>query len=124
MATELRAACLVLFVTLLTASAQVLWKKGAETLSFSLLDILKNYYFMGGLLLYLIGLVLIIISFRGGEVSALYPLLAASYIWVSLFSIYFLGETINFFKWAGIAAIIVGVALIGIGSRYPVSGDA
>jgi len=115
---------LVLFVTLLTASAQVLWKKGAETLSFSLLDILKNYYFMGGLLLYLIGLVLIIISFRGGEVSALYPLLAASYIWVSLFSIYFLGETINFFKWAGIAAIIVGVALIGIGSRYPVSGDA
>ena len=122
MATKLWAALLVLFTTLLTSSAQILWKKGSATLTFSILGVLANNYIMGGLLIYIVGGILIIISFRGGEVSVLYPIIATSYIWVSFLSIKFLGEIMNNFKWIGIASIIAGIVLIGYGSKDSVSG--
>ena len=122
MATKLWAALLVLFTTLLTSSAQILWKKGSATLTFSILGVLANNYIMGGLLIYIVGGILIIISFRGGEVSVLYPIIATSYIWVSFLSIKFLGEIMNNFKWIGIASIIAGIILIGYGSKDAVPG--
>ena len=122
MATKLWAALLVLFTTLLTSSAQILWKKGSATLTFSILGVLANNYIMGGLLVYIVGGILIIISFRGGEVSVLYPIIATSYIWVSFLSIKFLGEIMNNFKWIGIASIIAGIVLIGYGSKDSVPG--
>jgi uncharacterized membrane protein len=122
MTTKLSAALLVLFTTLLTSSAQILWKKGSASLTFDVLNILTNYYLLGGLLLYVVGGILIILSFRGGEVSVLYPIIATSYIWVSFLSIKFLGETMNGFKWIGIASIIFGIALIGYGSKDSVPG--
>ena len=122
MATKLWAALLVLFTTLLTSSAQILWKKGSATLTFSILGVLANNYIMGGLLVYIVGGILIIISFRGGEVSVLYPIIATSYIWVSLLSVKFLGEQMNAFKWIGVAGIIMGIVLIGYGSKDSVPG--
>lgn len=121
MATKLWAALLVLFTTLLTSSAQILWKKGSATLSFDILGILTNYYILGGILLYVVGGALIIIAFRGGEVSVLYPIVATSYIWVSFLSIRFLGEAMNNFKWLGIIAIIAGIISIGYGSKEHIS---
>jgi len=117
MATKLWATLLVLFTTLLTSSAQILWKKGSATLAFNILGIITNYYIIGGILLYAVGGTLLIISFRGGEVSVLYPLIATSYIWVSLLSVRFLGEQMNHFKWLGVASIIMGIASIGYGSK-------
>ena len=122
MATKLWAALLVLFTTLLTSSAQILWKKGSATLNFNILRVLANNYIMGGILLYVVGGILIIISFRGGEVSVLYPIIATSYIWVSLLSVRFLGEVMNVFKWLGIITIILGIVLIGFGSKDSVPG--
>ena len=116
MATKLWAILLVLFTTLLTSSAQLLYKFGVEKgLSFS--ELLKNYYLIGGVVLYAIGGILMIISFRGGEVSVLYPIIATSYIWVSFMSIFFLKETMNNFKWLGVGAIIAGIISISYGSR-------
>ena len=122
MTTKLWAALLVLFTTLLTSSAQLLWKKGSATLSFDILSIVTNYYLLGGILLYIIVGTLIIIAFRGGEVSVLYPIIATSYIWVSFLSIFFLGEVMNILKWIGIFSIISGIALIGFGSRDHIPG--
>lgn len=122
MATKLWAALLVLFTTLLTSSAQLLWKKGSATLTFDISSIIANYYILGGILLYIIGGTLIILAFRGGEVSVLYPIIATSYIWVSLLSVKFLGEIMNNFKWIGIASIIAGIVLIGYGSKDTVPG--
>ena len=118
MATKLWAALLVLFTTLLTSSAQLLYKFGAAALDFhNLLGIFTNYYLIGGITLYSIGGVLMIISLRGGELSVLYPIIATSYVWVSFLSIWFLSETMNTFKWIGIAGIIAGIVLIGYGSK-------
>jgi len=122
MATKLWAALLVLFTTFLTSSAQLLWKKGSATLTFDVLSILSNYYLIGGVLLYIIGGTLLIFSFRGGEVSVLYPIIATSYIWVSFLSIYFLNESMNFYKWSGVIGIIIGIALIGYGSKDHIPG--
>ena len=122
MATKLWAALLVLFTTLLTSSAQILWKKGSETLVFSITGVLTNYYLIAGILLYIIGGTLLIISLRGGELSVLYPIIATSYVWVSFLSIKFLGETMNLYKWLGIIAIIAGIASIGFGSRDSIPG--
>ena len=122
MATKVWAALLVLFTTLLTSSAQLLWKKGSETLAFDVIGIITNYYIIGGILLYVVGGALLIISFRGGEVSVLYPIIATSYVWVSLLSIKFLGEIMNNFKWIGISSIILGIILIGFGSKGHVPG--
>ena len=122
MSTKLWSILLVLFTTLLTSSAQILWKIGSATLTFDIIGLLKNYYLIGGILLYIVGGALIIISFRGGEVSVLYPIIATSYIWVSLLSVKFLGEIMNKFKWVGIASIIMGIILIGYGSKDSVPG--
>lgn len=122
MATKLWAALLVLFTTLLTSSAQIFYKLGSKTITLDPLSIITNYYIIGGLLLYAVGGTLMILSFRGGEVSVLYPIIATSYIWVSFLSIYFLGETMNHFKWAGVFSIIVGIAFIGFGSKDHVPG--
>jgi len=117
MATKLWAALLVLFTTLLTSSAQILYKQGITGFEISVAGILSNYYIIGGIILYAIGGALMILSFRGGEVSVLYPIIATSYIWVSFLSIRFLGETMNSFKWIGIATIMAGIVFIGFGSK-------
>ena len=123
MATKLWAILLILFTTLLTSSAQILYKLGIPALKFDLNSALTNYYLIGGLLLYGIGALLMIISFRGGEVSVLYPIIATSYIWVSILSIYFLGEKMNTFRWIGVFIIIVGIVSIGYGSKERVPAE-
>ena len=118
MSTKSWAVLTILFTTLLTSSAQILWKIGAPRLSFNLAAILTNYHFIGGVLLYIVGGVLLIISLRGGELSVLYPLIATSYIWVSFLSVKFLGENISFLRILGIASIIAGISFIGYGSKW------
>ena len=122
MATKLWAALLMLFTTLLTSSAQILWKKGSATLTFDVLSIITNYYIIIGILLYIVGGALLILSFRGGEVSVLYPIIATSYIWVSFLSMFFLNESMNLFKWVGVMSIIIGIASIGFGSKDSAPG--
>ena len=122
MATKLWAALLVLFTTLLTSSAQLFYKYGSAAASLNPFELITNYYLIAGLLLYAVGGALMIISFRGGEVSVLYPIIATSYIWVSFLSMFFLGEIMNTFKWIGVITIIGGIALIGYGSKDTASG--
>ena len=119
MATKLWAMGIVLGSTFLTSTAQLFYKFGAEKLSFDILSIITNYEIIVGMVLYAIGGILLILSFRGGEVSVLYPIFATSYIWVSFLSIYFLGELMNTFKWLGIITIIIGIIFIGYGSTEP-----
>ncbi len=77
---------------------------------------MSNYHLFGGVSLYALGTVLFIPALKGGDLSILYPFVALTYIWVSLLSVKFLGEKMNFMKWMGISLIIVGVSFIGIGS--------
>ena len=90
MATKLWAMSLMFFLTFLTSTAQIFWKFGADKLSFNLLTLITNWQIIFGILLYAIAGTMMIISFRGGEVSVLYPIFATSYIWVSFLSMFLL----------------------------------
>ena len=118
MTTKKWALLLVLFTTLLTSTAQILWKRGSANLTLSLLGIFTNYNIIIGTILYVVGAIILLLSLRGGEVSVLYPIFASSYIWVSLFSVKFLGETINIYKWIGITLIVIGTFFVVNENKY------
>lgn len=117
MKTKLWAIALMILTTIFTSTAQLFYKKGAEKLEFNILSIITNYPLITGLFLYMIGAVLMITAFKGGELSVLYPIIATSYIWVGIFSYFLFNESLNLLRWIGIATIFFGVIFIGIGSK-------
>ena len=118
MKTKLWAIILMFLCTGLTSTAQLFYKLGAGHLTLNPLDWITNYYLMAGIGLYAIGAIILITAFRGGDITVLYPIIATSYIWVSLLSMVFLGEIMNTHKWIGIASIIIGIIFVGFGSRH------
>ena len=117
MKTKFWAIALMAITTIFTSVAQVLYKTGADKLSFDILAIITNLPIIAGLMLYAMGAVLMIIALRGGELSVLYPIIATSYIWVGIMSFFFFNEALNVVRWLGIFAIFFGVFFIGLGSR-------
>ena len=117
MAAQLWAIGLVISATLIGAFGPILLKKASSKKLSNIRELSTNYSLLGGVALYGLGTLLFIPALKGGDLSVLYPFVALSYVWVSLLSVKFLGEKMNKFKWAGIALIIMGVSLIGFGSR-------
>ncbi|MBW2990022.1 hypothetical protein KY358_06935 [Candidatus Woesearchaeota archaeon] len=117
MATKVWAIGLMVICTAFTSIAQVLYKLGSERLEFSLLALITNLPLITGMVLYVLGAFIMILAFRGGEVSVLYPIIATDYIWVSLLAAYFFNEALNIFKWTGVIFVIIGIAFIGMGSK-------
>ena len=116
MKTELWAVGLVLIATTLGSLGPLFLKKASDKITFNLRTILNNKYLLMGVICYGIGTVLFIPALKGGDLSVLYPLVALVYVWVSLLSIKFLREKMSIMKWAGIALILLGVTLIGLGA--------
>jgi len=116
MATQLWAIGLVIMATFVGAFGPILLKKASAKDIFSIKSLMKNYHLMGGVALYALGTMLFIPALKGGDLSILYPFVSLTYVWICLLSMKFLGEKMNFLKWLGIAAIILGVSFIGFGS--------
>ncbi|MDO8480428.1 MAG: EamA family transporter [Nanoarchaeota archaeon] len=108
---------LMVLTTVFTSTAQVLYKFGVKNFEFTFLGLLTNYYLIGGLALYGLGAVLMLIALKGGELTVLYPIIATSYIWVGLLSSHFFGEILNALRWSGILAIVAGVVFVSLGSK-------
>ena len=96
---------------------QVLWKFGVNRIDFSQYLTFFNLPFIFGFVSYGIGWIFLMFAFRKGELSVLYPIIATSYIWVSLLSMYFFNESLNLLRWTGIFIIIAGIISISIGSK-------
>ena len=117
MKTQLWAVLLVAFCTLLTAAGQLFYKLAADSLVFTPMGIITNYYLWIGGIIYGTSALLFIVALRGGDLSVLYPVVALSFIWVILLSRFFLHESIPGLKIGGIVFILGGIWLIGIGSN-------
>jgi drug/metabolite transporter (DMT)-like permease len=104
---------LILLTTALTSVAQILYKIAAPRLP----EIITNWPLLGGIACYAFGALLMIVSFSGGEVSVLYPLFATSYIWVTLAAWLLFAETLSPLRIAGLILVVIGVSVIGIGSK-------
>jgi multidrug transporter EmrE-like cation transporter len=127
-----RAFLLVFSCTLIGALAQILVKQGTAELgaghltlaqvlrspallvSFSL-GIIANFRLFIGYCLYGINTFLMALALKGRELSRLYPIIALTYVWVTILSLFVLpGEHLNFFRTIGIAFIVGGVSILGM----------
>jgi multidrug transporter EmrE-like cation transporter len=115
--TKTWAIILVCFCTLVTATGQILLKIASDTLALNLIKLITNYMLILGCIVYLVGAVMLIIALKGGELSILYPIFSLTFIWVTIASKFIFGELISPMKWVGIILIILGVSLIGVGSK-------
>jgi multidrug transporter EmrE-like cation transporter len=118
-----RSVILVFCCTLIGAAAQVLIKSGANDLGpydsilSTIRGILNNYSLLAGYSLYGINTVLLVLALRHSELSLLYPVIALTYVWVTILSKVVFHEQFNRFKIAGVIVIVAGVALLGRGAR-------
>ena len=118
MKTKPWAIALVLVSSLLISIAQIMYKLAADRLVFTnILTYLTNYPFIIGFFVYGAAGILLVYSFKGGEVTVLYPLFASTYIVVILISKFIFHETITSHKWIGVILIMLGITLISIGSK-------
>ena len=72
---------------------------------------------MGGYCLYGISTLLLVLALKDGELSLLYPVIALTYVWVTVLSFLIFHDDINPWKLAGIVLIVSGVAVLGKGGR-------
>ncbi len=108
---------LVFLSTFLTAAGQVLWKIGSKTLMISVISFFTNIPILLGILCYVIAVVLLILALTKEELSIVYPIYSASYIWVLLASAYLLKEEIHLLNSIGILLILLGIGLLAKGSK-------
>ena len=116
MATTTTGALIVIFATFIGSAANLFFKIGSAGLSKKIMNMLKNRQLILGFILYGTSALFFVAGLKHGDLSVLYPLVFVGYIWTCLLAMKFLGEKMNATKWAGIAVIIAGVSLLGIGS--------
>ena len=91
---------------------QLEFKRGADALQFDIKLLLTNYHLILGVVVYALSTVLYIYALNKEQLSILYPIIATSYIWTTLFSKIFLKETVGLTSWVGVFFILLGVTLI------------
>ena len=121
---------LVFCCTLLAALAQILVKRGSIALGAHVnlkqvienpalfvkfaISIVTNLQLFLGYALSGINVVLLTLALKGQELSRVYPIIALTFVWVTMLSIYVLpGEHMNFYRTVGIATIVLGVSILG-----------
>ena len=126
-----RSFLLVFSCTLIGALAQILVKQGAGQmgahitlsgvahnpglfLQFSI-GMMRNFKLFSGYCLYGVNTFLMALALKGRELSRLYPIIALTFVWVTLLSLFVLpDEHLNCFRVAGIVFIVGGVSVLGV----------
>ena len=113
--TELSSIMYVAIAALFGSMGQILYKYAANNVTDIASFILNPFLYFGGLA-YGFGLIFMLKGLRRGELTVIYPVMATSFIWVSLLApIFFESDSMTIHKWIGVAIIIAGVALVGKG---------
>ncbi len=97
---------------LIGSIGQLEFKRGASNLQFDIKLLLANYHLILGVIVYLVSTVFYIYALSKGQLSVLYPIIATSYIWTSIFAKIFLNEPVSATNWVGVFFILLGVTLI------------
>ena len=125
-----RSFLLVFSCTLIGAVAQLLIKQGTGQLGAHVtlanvahrpalfvdfcLSMLRNTKLFAGYCFYGVNTFLMALALKGRELSRLYPIIALTYVWVIVLSLFLLAnEHMNFFRSIGIAFIVLGVSILG-----------
>ena len=113
---------LVLLGVLLNAAAQLLLKAGTNAIghfTFSTENILpigmkiaSEPHILGGLVCYVVSVVVWIMALSRVEVSIAYPMLSIGYLVSAIAAWYLFGEAVTVMRMTGIGIIIVGVYIV------------
>ncbi len=117
MKTKLWAMGLIVLCTVFTTAAQYFWKLATDGFVLDISVLLTNYWLWLGFFFYGVAAFLLIIALKGGELSVLYPIIATSFIWVTILSNIAFGESLGMNKLLGIGTIMIGITFIGVGSK-------
>lgn len=117
-----RSLAMVCGCTVFGAAAQILMKTGANAQEQSsvaalALAILTDIHLFSGYAMYGLSTLMLIVALKDGELSVLYPVIALTYVWVTVLSVFMFHEVMNPFKVAGLATVVIGVAILGGGRR-------
>jgi undecaprenyl phosphate-alpha-L-ara4N flippase subunit ArnE len=108
----------VIVVGMVGSFGFLLLKYASKKIKRCLKDPIKNYELFLALFMQGLSFLLYMLFLRFGDVSVLYPLISLNYIWVTLLSMKYLKEKMNWWKWVGISCLIIAVILTGIGSLF------
>ena len=102
--------------------AQILLKAGTQRQSGEgivdvVVTIFTNPQMFAGYALYGVSALLMIAALKYGELSVLYPVIAMTYVWVTVLSVIVYGENLSVLKIGGLASIVLGVAVLGSSSH-------
>lgn len=103
---------LVLGCSVLAAVGQIFLKIGSSGVNSNPLSWLTNTRLILGIGFYAISTILFVLALKLADVSILYPVIAASYIWVAILASIFLGENFSAMQWAGLVLILGGIVLV------------
>lgn len=78
------------------------------------IGMISNLKLFIGYCLYGVNTFLMALALKGRELSRLYPIIALTYVWVTVLSLFVLSEHMNFFRATGIAFIVGGVSILGL----------
>jgi multidrug transporter EmrE-like cation transporter len=78
------------------------------------IGMISNLKLFIGYCLYGVNTFLMALALKGRELSRLYPIIALTYVWVTVLSLFVLNEHMNFFRASGIAFIVAGVSILGL----------
>lgn len=106
---------LVVIGTVIGAYGSLYLKYGSADLHFSFKKLITNFKLYIGVILYGLATIFFLVALKFEDLSILYPFCALAYVWIVILSLKYLKESMNFYKWFGIATIVLGTVLIGLG---------
>ena len=111
----LKSMALVFVASLVGSFGAVFLKLGSARITRNPLSFLNPQLALG-VSLFLGSSVFYALGIRGGQLSILYPMVSLGYIWTLLWARLFFKEAMTGAKFAGLALILAGVALVGMGA--------
>ena len=114
MSTPLSSVALVTVGSFIGSLGAIGLKAGAEHVQLNIRALATNWKLALGLSLYLLGTVFWIKAIAHGEISVLFPIVSLGYVWTTIWSKLFFGESITPVKIAGLALIIGGCVLLNL----------
>jgi len=117
MTTPVSSIAWVTFGSFIGSFSSLGFKAGSKRLEKNLRSLYTNWPLAAGVAGYLLSSVFFLIGLKSGELSILFPMVSSGYIWTMIWARIFLHEPLTRGKFVGLALILVGCVLLGLGTR-------
>jgi uncharacterized membrane protein len=117
MLNELSIIGITLIAAIVAAGAQYLFKRSVPKFDLGkrgIKALLFNRGIWAGVVIYLISLVIYLKALGSGQLSFVYPTFASTFVFVTLISHFALKEEMSMKRIAGIAMIVMGIAIVAL----------